>query len=171
MVCVSDLPNARVYRVHDPRHGSVDSFTVVQVQSGICLLGDYAPGHNGAVSSRGYAIEWFAATRDYRYLAEKFLPKGWHADNVRWWLDDLIQEMVEDDEADASQLAELRQLAHGSDSELFEDARRFQDRISDILPGHVWTDSSPHGYDPNDLVALAVCQQVFARLWSQAKSC
>lgn len=157
-----DEADVKVYRVHRPGYGSIDSFLLVYVADGLCLLGDYAPGHNGAISSRGYSVDWFARPLSSRYLAEKFLERGWHEENARWWLENLIKEL-EEEGGSAEAVAALRDLP--DDSDFFNDPYRFQDAVSEILPNHEWCGSSPHDYCQRDLVALAVCQRVFSRLY------
>lgn len=161
LLCDVKTPEmVQVWRVHCPRLGNIDSFEVAVLPSCICLSGDYVPGHNGVVSSREYSEVWFATQSSADYIAEKFLPHVWHADNARWWLADLIDDTKQDGNEDAA-----AQLAEITSDEVFEDQWRFTSLVSKALPQHEWSDSSPLDYDPSDYVALAVCQQVFARLW------
>jgi hypothetical protein len=162
LVLVADVPNVKVWLVRG-KDGLIDSYEVAFLQSGICLAGDYVPGAYGAVSTRNYGEKWFASKLGYGYLAEKFLRKGWYPENASWWVQDQIAELQEEDRLKEAE--ELRDLSKSDD--FYDDESSFRDAVCRVIKHHEWSDSSPHDYDPHDLVALSVCQQVFARLWHE----
>lgn len=151
LTTVVETQAVKVYKAHKPGT-RINSFELAFTPEAICLSGDYCPGTHGVVA-RGRSPDWFcSATGDY--LCEKFLAKGYYPDNAGDWLNGLAEDHPE--EADA-----LRELA----ARHFDDYAALRDAVEAVLPSHDWCDSSPWGYDPTEVMKLAVCQRVFARLW------
>lgn len=153
---ILETDNASVYRMRKP--GSMFFAVDVSFVAGVIVLsGDYCPGRHGVVSAGGYGRGWFSGQLSSRYLAEKFLSKGWHAENAKRWLAEKSEEHPEHAE-------ELNELANGG-NELLDNPFGFRDAVEAVL-GEIDSEASPWDYDPEELAKLIVCQLVFARLWA-----
>ena len=175
---VVETDRVQVYRCSRPGEGRIMSFQVAFTPEGIAIQGDFTPEQNGCVSSYGKGRGWFAGQLSPRYLAEKFLQKGHHAEQVVCWLldhaDDLEQQLLDEDlptrldEEDQARLreriAKIRELAQGD--EVLESPERFRDAFEAIVPDWDW-DDGPWDYQPQALADLAAIQQTFARLWAE----
>lgn len=182
MTVVAETVAVQSYRCHRPVDGRVMSFLVTFTPEGAVLQGDFVPERNGSVVSQGrYGREWFAGNLDHDYLAEKFLQKGWHAENAREWLGREIDRMkcLRDEELDddlpggctpywgtlQDRVDALGEMREAGDPELLENPGRFRDAIEEIEQTDFDFESSPWGYKPREVADLAAIQQVFARLY------
>ncbi len=155
---VCDIGRVKVYNLRRPgtRNMLVQlSFT----PEGIAIQGDFTPEETATCSKRSQSLEWFCGILGIDYLAEKFLSKGWHVDNVREWL----LNIGADSDAHSVEVCSAAYDLAQSDDEVLADPAQVRGEIDQFTQWD-WCDSSPHGYKPQEMADLWAIQSTFAKL-------
>lgn len=129
----------------------------------IIIFGDFAPCNDytgGAISARGYGVEWFSSQLSLSYLGEKFLRKSWRKElavrDAKWY----AQQARKD--GDRKKFAFFKAILQAPEDSL--DPRYIWE-----LPNcnYDWIEGLGHGYNPRDLAALGTIQRKFAELYAK----
>ena len=164
LTTVVETETVKVYRVGRPGT-RINSFEVSFTPEAICISGDIAPGKCHGVVARGRAVSWFVEANDPRYLAEKFLYKGFHTEVSNEWLRDLASEYIDPEHYTTARQDIADRLLELVNTEAAESPEALRSAVEEILPDHDFSEGGPWDYNPIDLEMLANCQRVFARLY------